>query len=105
MRTPRPIDLPALLAAALSVVGMAGACSRPAHPAADLVVTNANVWTGNPLQPQAMAVATAGARIVHVGDAAATERWRGPNKTVTDAEGRRVNASFNDADVHFVDGG
>src|SRR3954464_15289903 len=105
MRTPRPIHLPALLAAALSVVGMAGACSRPAHPAADLVVTNANVWTGNPLQPQAMAIAIVGERIVDVGDADAIERWRGPNTTVIDAEGRRVVAGFNDAHVHFVDGG
>ena len=80
-------------------------CSRPARPAADLVITRANVWTGNPLQPAANAIAIVGDRIVDVGDADRVEPWRGPATTVIDAEGRRVLPGFNDAHVHLIDGG
>ena len=81
------------------------ACSRPARLAADLVITRANIWTGNSLQPDATAVAIIGDRIVDVGGADDIERWRGANTTVIDAEGRRLVPGFNDAHVHFVDGG
>ena len=86
-------------------VGGPLACSRPARLAADLVITRANVWTGNPLQPDAKAVAIIGDRIVDVGSADEIERWRGATTTVIDAEGRRLVPGFNDAHVHFVDGG
>ena len=52
-----------------------------------------------------MAVAIIGDRIVDVGGADDIERWRGANTTVIDAEGRRLVPGFNDAHVHFVDGG
>ena len=81
------------------------ACSRPAPLAADLVITRANIWTGNPRQPEAQALAILGDRIVEVGGAGEIERWRGPNTTVIDAEGRRLLPGFNDAHVHFMDGG
>lgn len=86
-----------------SIVG--GACSRPPRLAADLVVTNASVWTGNPAQPAAAAVAVIGDRIVDVGGAEDIDRWRGVNTAVLDAEGRRLVPGFNDALVQFVAGG
>src|SRR3954453_1881303 len=101
--TPRTAT--AMLAAVLSALGCAGACSRSAHLAADLIITHAAVWTGNPLQPDAAAVAVIGDRIVDVGGADAIERWRGQNTTVIGGAGRRVIPGFNDAHVHFVDGG
>jgi len=91
--------------AMLSVCALAIACSRPARLAADLVITRANIWTGEPLQPGATALAIIGDRVVDVGGADAMERWRGSQTTVIDAEGRRVVPGFNDAHVHFVDGG
>jgi predicted amidohydrolase YtcJ len=81
------------------------ACSRPPRLAADLVVTGANVWTGNQAQPAAVAVAVIGDRIVDVGAADEIERWQGPNTTVLDAGGRRLIPGFNDSHVRFVDGG
>ncbi len=81
------------------------ACSRPAPLAADLVITRANIWTGNPRQPEAQALAILGDRIVEVGGAGEIDRWRGPNTTVVDAVGRRLLPGFNDAHVHFMDGG
>ena len=78
---------------------------RPARLAADLVITNARIWTGDPLQPEANAVAVIGDRIVDVGSAREIDRWRGTATTVVDAEGRRVLPGFNDAHVHLIDGG
>jgi len=46
-----------------------------------------------------------GDRIVAVGGADEIERWRGPNTRVVNANGKRVVPGFNDAHVHFVDGG
>ena len=88
------------LAAALG-----GVCSRPPRLAADLIVTRAQIWTGDPQRPTAAAVAVIRDRIVDVGDANDIDRWRGPATTVLDAEGRRLVPGFNDAHVHFVDGG
>ena len=81
-----------VLAAVAVGVGDYVACSRPARLAADLVITRANIWTGNPLQPDATAVAIIGDRIVEVGGADEIERWRGANTTVIDAEGRRLDS-------------
>jgi predicted amidohydrolase YtcJ len=91
--------------AVVFVCALAIACSRPPRLAADLVLTRANIWTGDPAQPAATALAVIGDRIVDVGGADAMERWRGPQTTVVDAEGRRVLPGFNDAHVHFLDGG
>ena len=90
-----------LVAAAFVVVS----CSRPSKTAADLVVVNGNVWTGDQSQADARAVAIAGDRIVAVGSAGDIDAWRGPGTRVVDAGRRRVVPGFNDAHVHFVDGG
>jgi len=95
----------AALAALILTSAAVSACSRPPGLAADMIVTHANVWTGNPAQPSATAVAIVGDRVVDVGDAEAIERWRTAATTVVDAEGRRLIAGFNDAHVRFVDGG
>ncbi|HEX6833767.1 MAG TPA: amidohydrolase [Rudaea sp.] len=76
-----------------------------AHPAADLIVRNARIWTVDRAHPQAQALAVLGDRLVAVGTDADADAWRGPNTRVVDAHGRRVLPGFNDAHVHFVDGG
>jgi predicted amidohydrolase YtcJ len=80
-------------------------CSRSPHTAADLIVTNAKIWTGNPQLREAEALAVIGERIVEVGRAADVADWHGASTRVIDAGGRRVVPGFNDAHVHFVDGG
>jgi predicted amidohydrolase YtcJ len=87
------------------IVASLCACGAPAPTGADLIVTNARIWTGESRQPQATALAAIGERIVEVGDAKSIERWRGRETRVVDAGGRRVIPGFNDAHVHFVDGG
>jgi predicted amidohydrolase YtcJ len=94
-----------LLRAIAASCAVAIACSRPPRVAADLVVTGARIWTGNPRQPSATALAVIGERIADIGNAEDLERWRGPDTRVIDAGGRRVVPGFNDAHVHLVDGG
>src|SRR5512146_1683028 len=79
--------------------------SAEQRPAADLIVTNAKVWTGDADHPSADAVAVIGDRIVAVGSSADIDQWRGPNTKVIDGRGRRMVPGFNDAHVHFVSGG
>jgi hypothetical protein len=51
----------------IPVVLAAATLAAEGGPAADLVLTNARVWTGDPLRPQAEALAVLGERIVAVG--------------------------------------
>jgi predicted amidohydrolase YtcJ len=94
-----------VLATLTAASALAGACSRPPRLTADLVVTGARIWTGNPAQPTAAAVAVIGDRIVDVGAAEEIEPWRGPDTTVLNADRRRLIPGFNDARVRLVDGG
>jgi predicted amidohydrolase YtcJ len=74
-------------------------------PAADLIITNARVWTVDKAHPTAQAVAVLGDRIVAVGSNADVESLRSPATKVIDAGGKLLLPGFNDAHVHFVGGG
>ena len=75
------------------------------RPAADLIVTHANIYTVDRQHPRAEAVAVIGARIVAVGTRAEIDAWRGAASRVIDAHGKLLLPGFNDAHVHFTDGG
>ena len=75
------------------------------RPAADLIITNAKIWTVDKSLPMAQAVAILGDRIVAVGSSAGVDAWHGPNTHVVDAGGKLLLPGFNDAHVHFVSGG
>jgi predicted amidohydrolase YtcJ len=74
-------------------------------PAADLIITNARVWTVDRNQPEAEAVAILGERIVAVGSSATIRVWQGTGTKVIDAHQKLVLPGFNDSHVHFVSGG
>ncbi|MHC4520200.1 MAG: amidohydrolase [Planctomycetota bacterium] len=77
-----------------------------AKPPADLVIRNAKVLTIDDEQPYAQAVAIAGETILFVGSNEDVRSYIDPAKTQTiDARGRLVTPGFNDAHVHFVQGG
>ena len=76
-----------------------------AKPAADVIITNAKIWTVDKAHPQAEAVAVLGERIIAVGTSAEIDAWHGPQTKVFDAHGKLLLPGFNDAHVHFVDGG
>ncbi|MBZ5522303.1 MAG: amidohydrolase [Acidobacteriia bacterium] len=80
-------------------------CAHAQKPAAHLIVTNAKIWTVDPSKPQAEALAVWRDRIVAVGTNAEVNAWRGPFTKVYDAHGALLLPGFNDAHVHFVDGG
>ena len=73
--------------------------------AADLIISNANIWTVDPSMPRAEALAVVGDRIVAVGSNGDVDDWRGPRTRVVDAQGKLLLPGFNDAHVHFVSGG
>ena len=79
--------------------------SAQTKPAADLIITNAKVWTVDKNQPEAQAVAVLGDRIVAVGSKGDVESWRGSGTKVIDAGGKLLLPGFDDAHVHFITGG
>lgn len=91
--------------AILAILVLGCAAVAEDKPAADLIVTNAKLYTVDKSHPRAEAVAVIGARIVAVGTAAEIDAWRGPSTKVIDARGRLVLPGFNDAHVHFISGG
>jgi hypothetical protein len=74
-------------------------------PSATLIVTNAAVYTVDKRQPKAEAVAVIGERIVAVGSQADIVLWRDAKTKVIDAGGKLLLPGFNDAHLHFIQGG
>ncbi|MCU0365643.1 MAG: amidohydrolase [Bacteroidales bacterium] len=72
---------------------------------ADMIITNAKIWTGNDLLPMAEAMAVSGDTIVAVGTNRDILRFRGSNTVVTDMNGQFVAPGFIDSHVHFLQGG
>jgi predicted amidohydrolase YtcJ len=89
----------------ITCLAAAGPAAAAERPAADLIVEHARIWTVDPARPEAEAVAVLDGRIVAVGADGAVRAWRGPRTRVVDAGGRRLLPGFNDAHVHFSDGG
>jgi predicted amidohydrolase YtcJ len=71
----------------------------------ELIAVHGRVWTENPKQPEAEAIAISGHHILAVGTTEEIERMRGPETKVLDLQGKRVVPGFNDAHVHFFWGG
>jgi predicted amidohydrolase YtcJ len=78
--------------------------SSTAHPKADLVLRGGRVWVGKGL-PGGTAIAIKGERVLAVGDEALIRAVTGPGTRVVELAGRLVVPGFNDAHVHFLDGG
>ncbi|MDX3850807.1 amidohydrolase [Streptomyces sp. AK02-01A] len=73
--------------------------------AADLVVRNAKIHTGDPGRPQAEAIAIRDGVITVVGDDNDVASQVGPATKVVDALGRRMVPGLNDAHAHVIRGG
>ncbi|MGD1009534.1 MAG: amidohydrolase [Candidatus Aminicenantales bacterium] len=71
----------------------------------DLVLINGSVWTGNPRQPWAQAVAVRGDRIFKVGTTPEIRLLSGEGATVADLQGGLVLPGFIDSHTHFLAGG
>jgi predicted amidohydrolase YtcJ len=87
------------------VLAMAMYANAQPKPSATLIITNAAVYTVDKQHPKAEAVAVIGDRIVALGSRADIDLWRGPKTKVIDAGGKLLLPGFNDAHVHFMQGG
>ncbi|MFD4397747.1 amidohydrolase [Kitasatospora sp. NPDC058478] len=76
-----------------------------AEDAADVVVRNAKIHTGDARRPQAGALAIRDGVITVVGDDPDVAPVIGPSTVVVDALGRRVVPGLNDAHLHVIRGG
>ena len=84
---------------------MATLLPSPLLAQADLVALHGRIWTENPGQPEAQALAVVGHRVFAVGADAEIARLAGPHTTTIDLKGRRVVPGFNDAHIHLFWGG
>ena len=75
---------------------------RRARRRSQPIFVNGKVWTENPAQPIAHAVALDGNKIIAVGDDATIRKLAAPDTKVIDLHGRLLLPSFNDAHVHFA---
>src|SRR4051812_3963024 len=89
---------------AMILLGVAGVVVC-AQESITLLLLNGRIWTVNPEQKEAEAVAVAGNRIVAVGTTSQISKLRQSRTQVVDLEGKRVLPGFNDAHVHFYSGG
>lgn len=76
-----------------------------AQQRATLVLVDGRVWTGNPAQPEAEAVAVDGNRVLAVGTSAAILKLADSGTKIIHLHGRRVTPGFNDSHVHIAVGG
>ncbi|MCB0155985.1 MAG: amidohydrolase [Anaerolineae bacterium] len=73
-------------------------------PSADFIITHARVFTADPTQPQAEAVAVQGRRIAFVGSNAAANSWRGPHTRLIDGQACTLMPGFIDSHYHLLTG-
>lgn len=72
---------------------------------ADLIISNANIWTGNEAEPYANAMAIASNKIIAVGQQGVVMSHKGKNTKIIDLEGSFVTPGFIDSHVHLMTGG
>jgi hypothetical protein len=93
------------LAILLLICVLASDLLAQSKPTADLIITNAKVWTADKAHTDSASCAVLGDRIAAVDSNAHVEVLRGTSTKVIDADGRSLLPGFNDAYVHFVRGG
>ncbi len=78
--------------------------ANAAEKPADLVLTNAHIYTENAHQPWAEALAVRDGQIVAVGSSQQVAAYRGEHTQMLDGGGRLVLPGFTDCHVHFMGG-
>ncbi len=73
------------------------------HAAADIVITNARIYTATAIRESAHALAILNDRIVFVGTQKDALQWVGPKTVVKHLDGRRVLPGLIDAHLHALD--
>lgn len=86
----------------VSLCGIAFSETKPA--VADVILIHARIYTVNPRQPWAEALAIRDGKILAVGKDDEISHYRGSSTKVIDGRGRLVLPGFTDCHVHFMDG-
>lgn len=89
----------------MSSMPVGGLVPSATDHAADLVVRNAKIHTGDPGRPQASTIAIRDGVITVVGDDQDVAPHIGPATRVVDALGRRMVPGLNDSHLHVIRGG
>ncbi len=74
-------------------------------PAAELLLINGRIWTGNKSHPWAEALASRGERIIAVGSNSDIQKLTDAKTRVIDLQGRLALPGFIDDHTHFIEGG
>ncbi|GAC1626343.1 MAG: amidohydrolase [Candidatus Acidiferrum sp.] len=95
------------LAPALLLIAAASAANKP-HAAksepADLLIIHARIYTVNPRQPWAQAVAIRHGKIIAIGSDQELVPLRAAGTKIVDAAGKLLLPGFTDSHIHFLDG-
>jgi len=81
------------------------ACQTKGGQMAEVALINGCIWTANPHQPEAEAVAIVANRIVSVGQNSESKKLTGSRTRVIDLKGNLALPGFIDAHTHFLNGG
>ena len=87
------------------LVAIFSGCKTTGQGTANLGIINAHIWTGNPEQPWAEAMAVQGEEIILVGTSEEVGKLMNDSSKIIDAEGKMISPGFNDSHIHFIDGG
>lgn len=74
-------------------------------PAADLLLTNGRIWTGDQARPWAEALAARGERLIAVGTNEEVKRLADAQTRQLDLQGKLALPGFIDDHTHFIEGG
>ena len=91
------------IAIIISLCASLQAASPPSN-AADTIILNARIYTVNPQQPSAEALAISGEKILAVGSTNEIQKYRNASTKIIDAQSHFVLPGFVDCHIHFMDG-
>src|SRR5438105_13635117 len=91
------------IAIIISLCASLQAASPPLN-AADTIILNARIYTVNPQQPSAQAVAISGQKILAVGNKNEIEKYRGASTRIIEHQGQLVLPGFVACHIHLMDG-
>jgi predicted amidohydrolase YtcJ len=92
------------LFAAVTLMVMIASCTNSKQEA-DMIITNARIWTGNADQPYAEAMVVSGDTIVAIGSNHEVKKYKSGSGKVIDLGGMYILPGFIDSHVHLLQGG
>jgi predicted amidohydrolase YtcJ len=88
----------------LAITTMFNSCTK-SDTSADIIVFNANVWTGDENQKTAQSFAIKGDKILDIGSDEAMQQYKASNTKMIDAEGKFITPGFIDSHIHLMRSG